>query len=111
MSKASRIKGQQGERELADIFSEELGINLFRNLGQERDGGSDLTVPSSLGPIGVQVKRQERAKINPWLRQARDDVANSEEEAVPVVAWRANGKKWVIAMDLEEFIKFVRECQ
>ena len=109
MGLSQREKGKVGEREAANTLSDLLGTHLFRNLGQERDGGSDITVPSTAGDLAVQVKRQERARIGPWLRQARDDVNGSD--AIPCVMWRANGKGWCVVMEVEEWAKLVRECQ
>lgn len=88
------------------MLSDELGLNLFRNLGQERDSGADITVPSTAGPLQVQVKRQERAKLLPWLRQARDDAGDDD---IPVVMWRQSGAHWVVAMDFVEWCKLIRE--
>lgn len=108
MSKASREKGKRGEVEAGHALSDLLGQSVERELGQERDGGCDIKVKSSAGTIALQVKRQERSKINPWLRQARDDAQMGE---LPAVMWRSNGKGWCVVMDLEEWCKLVREAQ
>ena len=40
--KKSRSKGQRGEREVASILNERLGLESKRNLAQYQEGGFDL---------------------------------------------------------------------
>jgi hypothetical protein len=42
--KSSRDKGARGEREFAELLSNELGQVVKRKLGQARDGGDDISV-------------------------------------------------------------------
>lgn len=102
MSKSQRTKGQSGERELANILSDYLGTKVQRNLGQERDGGCDVTV----GEWAIQVKRQEKMRPYPWLAQATQDADTNYR---PVVAARSNGKRWIVMMDIADFMDIVRE--
>lgn len=44
MSKASRNKGQSGEREVCAILNEALGTSLNRTLDQVRDGVAILSL-------------------------------------------------------------------
>ncbi len=108
MGLRERRKGQQGERELAKLLTEELGQVVERRLGQERDGGADLVVGSTAGEIAVQVKRVERASIRAWLDQA---IADAEAGQLPAVAWRASRHGWCVVMTLADWCALTREAQ
>ena len=58
----SRNKGAAGERELAKILADELGIEVQRKLGQDRDGGDDIQV----GKYRLEVKRREALRLDDW---------------------------------------------
>lgn len=103
MGAAERRKGQAAEREVSGKLQELLGIECVRRLGQERDGGHDVTV----GPVALQVKRQERASIPTWLAQAE---ADAPDGMLPAVAWRRSRGQWVVALSLEDFATLVREA-
>ena len=61
----SRNKGAAGERELAKILADELGIEVQRKLGQARDGGDDIQV----GKYRLEVKRREALRLDDWCEQ------------------------------------------
>ena len=42
--KASRDKGQRGEREVCKLLSEALNLSVTRELGASRDGGCDIKI-------------------------------------------------------------------
>lgn len=85
--RSSRRRGAQGERELAGLLSDELGLSIKRMLGQERDGGADLHI----GPLRIQVKRCERIELGKWWRQTLDDAGDD----IPILAYRASRKPWM----------------
>ena len=91
----NRKRGQDGEREVVALIRENFGIaHKGRNLGQERDGGEDV----DLGPWKIQVKRKKRiALLYECLAKA------------DVLAMRADGKDWLIAMPWQLFVKLARE--
>lgn len=65
--KTSRTKGAVFEREIAARFSTEFEQEQKRNIGQARDGGSDIDV----GPLVVECKRRKTlGTVYGWLRQA-----------------------------------------
>lgn len=91
----NRIRGQAGERELVGMIRDDFGIaHKGRNLGQERDGGTDV----KLGPWAIEVKRRKKvANLYEWLLEA--DIA----------ALRADGKGWLVVMPWALFVKLARE--
>ena len=103
--KRNRQRGQEGEREVAALLTEHLGLGFAvkRLLGQERDKGADILTP----PYLWEIKRRKRiGLIYEWMDEAQASVQNTEK---PVVAFRADGKKWMVAIPIEEFIKLIRE--
>lgn len=90
----NRQRGQEGEREVCQILSDHLGIEVKRLLGQERDGGVDIKV----GPFEIDCKRRKKvANLYEWMNEAG------------AIALRADGKSWLMVMRLEDWIKLARE--
>ena len=98
----SRNKGAAGERELAKILADELGIEVQRKLGQDRDGGDDIQV----GKYRLEVKRREALRLDDWCEQIQAAAAPGEW---PVVVYRRNGQPWRPVVPLELLIKAMRE--
>lgn len=98
----ARTKGATGERELAQMLSDELGFVVQRKLGQARDGGDDIQV----GKYKIEVKRREALRIEDWCRQIE---ACAGPEDVPVVAFRRNGQPWRAVVPMAWLIKRIRE--
>lgn len=99
--KSSRDKGARGERELADLLSNELGQVVKRKLGQARDGGDDIQI----GKFRIEVKRREKLAIEQWCKQVE---AASEPQDVPVVAFRRNGEPWRAVVPMAWLIAAIR---
>ena len=98
MGKSQRLKGANGEREVAAILSEYLDIDIRRKLGQARDSGNDI----DLGPFTVEVKRRKRiGGLYEWLTQT--------PAQTPVLMLRADGKQWLVTLYLTDFIRLARE--
>lgn len=95
MSAKSRNKGAAGERELARLLTDELGVEVTRNLLQTREGGHDLN-----GVPGWCVEAKRRAKVTEGeKRQWFDQVlgawaAQPEREWWPAVLYREDRKDW-----------------
>lgn len=108
-----RNKGATGERDLARIFSDELGFEVKRTLGQARDGGADIHI----GRFVIEVKRQERLAIEAWCQQveaavttiADIDADGELRPPVPVVVFRRNGEPWRAVVPLDFLIHAMRE--
>jgi hypothetical protein len=98
-----RNKGAGGERELCALFTDYLGTKVTRNLGQARDSGHDIT----LAPFHVECKRRQRiGNLYDWISQAVDP---DSPHRTPVVAMRADGQRWLVAMYFDDWIRIVRE--
>jgi len=100
MSKSQRTKGAAGERELANLLSDALGLKVTRNLGQARDSGHDIDLPG----FSVEVKRRKRVAL---LYEAMEQAQSGE--GTPTVMLRADGKEWLVVMKLPDWIKLARE--
>ena len=98
----SRNKGATGERELAALLTDALGVVVQRKLGQARDGGDDIQI----GQYRIEVKRREALRLDEWCKQVEDAAGVGD---VPVVAYRRNGQPWRVVVPLEWFMKQVRE--
>ena len=106
MGAKSRRKGANGEREIAGILTELLGQEVSRRLGQAREGGHDL---NGTGPYILEIKRRARiGGIHEWMAQAEASCEPGASQA-PVVAFRADGERWLVAMRIEDWAKLVRE--
>lgn len=101
-----RAKGQNGEREIADMMNlvvmrvmKDLGHSeadvlavantVQRNQNQSAVGGNDL---SNTFGLSIEVKRQEDLSINAWWKQCAEAAARNGE--LPVLAYRQNRKPW-----------------
>ncbi len=98
MSKMQRNKGARGERELAKLLEENLGLEVTRNLLQPREGGYDL---KGL-PVALEVKRCEQLRLKEWWHQAVKQALDTNK-LHPVLAWRQNGKKWTFRVPINLF--------
>lgn len=99
----SRAKGARGERELASILTDELGVVVKRKLDAAREGGDDMQV----GPFSVECKRVAKSgvKVLQWMEQAK---GNAKEEQIPIVMFRVDGGEWLTVMRLEDQIPMIR---
>lgn len=103
IGKRNRQRGQEGEREVANLLTDMLGLEIKRLLGQERDKGADIYTK----PYRWEIKRRKRiGLIYEWMKEAQESCKETER---PVIAFRADGKKWLVAIPIEEFIKLIRE--
>jgi Holliday junction resolvase len=98
----ARNKGAAGERELATILSDQLGLAIKRKLGQARDGGDDIQV----GKYRIEVKRRERLQVEDWCKQIEKACEPGE---IPVVVFRRNGQPWRAVVPLEVLTRLLRE--
>ena len=89
MSKASRSKGQRGEREALKLLGDELGEILQRNITQTREGGADCL---QVRGWAIEIKRCERLSRPAWWRQA---CKQAEKEGVePMLLYRRSREPW-----------------
>lgn len=104
MGKASRDKGKRGERELADVLKKH-GYNAKR--GVQYHGGPDSPDVTGLPGIHIECKRVEALQLYPALEQAKND---ADDEKLPAVFHRRNGKPWVVAMELEDWLIIYKQA-
>ena len=90
-------KGKRGELELAKILRE-YGYDVRR--GQQYCGASGDADVIGLPGIHIECKRVEALNIEKAMEQARHDAGDN----MPVVMHRKNGKKWLVTMDLDNFM-------
>ena len=93
----NRQRGQEGEREVCSLLTEWLQLPeaLTRNLGQERDGGHDVSL--KIAKMKIEVKRRKRvANLYEWLDDA------------DVVALRGDGSPWLMVMPMHKWALLMR---
>lgn len=98
----SRKKGASGERELANKLKD-YGYNTRR--GQQYNGleGEDVV---GLDYIHIECKRVERLNLEEAMLQAKRD-ATAEQK--PAVFHRKNNHKWLVTMELDDWIALYNE--
>jgi Holliday junction resolvase len=102
MGKSQRTKGAAGERELAKILADTLGVTVKRNLSQSRDAGDDITI----GRLRIEVKRCQTLAIPAWTRQIEAACGLGD---VPIIAFRQDGQPWRVVMLLDDWLPLIRE--
>jgi hypothetical protein len=110
MGSMSKRKGAAGEREAAEKLNEVLGTRFHRGR-QYRGGPESPDLAGDLPGMHVEVKRCERLRLYEALAQAVRDASVSQ---VPVVMHRANGRRWVVVVGVEDLIRLldvVDECR
>ena len=98
----SRAKGAGGERELAHEL-EKYGYAARR--GQQFCGANGDADVEGVPGLHIECKRVERLNIHEAMKQSRRD---AREADVPVVIHRKNRTKWLVTLDLDEFMKLWR---
>jgi len=98
----SRAKGAKGERELANKLKD-YGYNCRR--GQQFSGleGEDVV---GLKGIHIECKRVERLDLYSAMYQSKKD---AKEGQLPAVFHRKNNYKWLVTMELDDWIKIYNE--
>ena len=98
----SKKKGASGERELANKLKEH-GFKTRR--GQQYNGleGEDVV---GLDYIHIECKRVENLNITKAMEQSKQDAT---KEQLPAVFHRKNRQKWLVTMELDDWIKLYNE--
>ncbi len=96
--RASQRKGASGERELAEILTDLLGVECRKASSPYLPGiiAPDIHVA---GDIHIEVKRREAFSIPAALRQSRNDAMQGQ---VPVVCHRPNKCQWMVTVQLDD---------
>lgn len=99
----SRQKGAAGERELSKKLRE-YGYDCRR--GQQYCGVNGDADVVGLPNIHIECKRVERLNIYDAIAQAKHDKKPNE---IPAVFHRKNNCKWLVTVELDDFIKLYEE--
>ncbi len=100
----SKQKGARGERELAKIFREYGFVNAKRSQ-QYCGANGDADIIDALPFIHIECKRVEKLNIDEAIGQAIRD----SKTRLPAVFHRKNNKKWLVTMQLDDFMKVYGE--
>jgi hypothetical protein len=106
MSATQRTKGNAGEREVARILRDWLGLDIHRNWqAQSAEGGADL---AGIPGWAVEIKRAKVARIEDWWQQTIRQAHAGERK--PALIYRLDG--FGRGMDPEDkWQVIVRACQ
>ena len=99
----SRAKGAAGERELAKKLRE-YGYECRR--GQQYCGANGDADVLGLPRIHIECKRVERLNIDDAMLQA---IRDRREGEYPAVFHRKNNCKWLVTMQLDDWVEIYKE--
>ena len=91
----SRAKGHAGERAVATILRDELGIEVQRNLEQWRSGGTDLI---GIEGWAIEVKRAKKPLLKQWWEQTVDQAQRIN--SMPVLWYRLDRQDWRVRVPM-----------
>lgn len=99
----SKQKGNRGEREFAKWLRDH---NINARRGQQFSGSPESPdIISDLKDFHFEVKRTEKLRIYDAVKQATDDAGMFQ---TPIVAYRKNRMPWLVIMEAEEWVKYLR---
>ena len=97
-----KAKGRQGEHELAAIFGGK------RTPGSGNAGGNDITaLPEPYNALAMEAKRRAKLPAIATAPLAQAAYAARGSNLAPLVGYREDGGRWVVAMYAEDFKTFV----
>lgn len=105
----SRRKGAAAEREVAAILRTH-GFDARRGT-QTRGGTEEPDVVTSLPGYHLEVKRTEKLSIWAAIAQAERDLDPADDVTVPVVVFRRNRSRWMVALPFEDFLALVKDAR
>ena len=101
----SREKGKRGELELARA----LGSFGYRSRrGQQYCGSNGDADVVGLPGLHIECKRVERLNLEDAMAQAGHDAREGEK---PAVFHRKNQSRWLVTMELQDFMELYREWE
>lgn len=108
MGKMQRVKGATYEREVAKFMSKVLDRDFKRVLGQERDGGGDVTAEGC--DFLIECKRYKAMMmLYSWMRQATISSYGTLVPKIPVLAIRADDEESLLVIRMKDIINFAEE--
>lgn len=103
MAKAQRTKGASFEREVCKFLRDELGEDIFREIGQCRDGGCDI----KLGAFNIECKRRSKIAIYEWWDQVVKSL-DDDTLSIPILCIRADRRDRLWVVDDQTMAMFLR---
>lgn len=104
--RSSQRKGADGERELASIL-QGYGYDIQRGGSLSFGEVPDL---SGLPGVHIECKRAEVLRLSEWMAQSKED-AQRFGDGVPTVIFRRSRSKWLICMELSDFLTFYQAAE
>lgn len=101
--RASRDKGQRGEREVAHLIHDTLGHTCRR--GFQARGGDEQPDVVGLPGHHVEVKRTEKFQMWKAMRQAEEDCADGD---VPIVFTRRSREPWLCVLRATDYLELLK---
>ena len=101
----SRAKGKRGELSLARKIREH-GLPARR--GQQYSGANGDADVVGLPGIHIECKWVEKLNIWDAYDQANRDAKRGE---IPIVCHKKNGTKWLVSMDLDDWLEMYKEAE
>lgn len=102
----SKAKGKRGELELARKLREHGYSDARRS--QQYSGASGDADLIGLPGIHIECKRVERLNLYDAMAQAKHDC---QEDHLPAVMHRKNNCKWLVTMELDDWMEIYREWE
>jgi len=102
MGQRSQRKGAAGERELAAMLTDLLGVPCQRASGMYLPGIIAPDVLIAGDQLHIEAKRRETVCLPAALRQAKADARQGQ---VPIVAHRPNRCGWMVTVDLRDLVR------
>lgn len=97
----SRQKGARGERELAAVLGDLLGVKLRR--GQQYCGLAGNADVVGLPGVSIECKRVESLNVSKAMQQA---IRDAKGDDIPMVAHRKNNEDWLATVQLADLVDF-----
>ena len=109
--RSSRVKGAAGEREFFELsnkavetlewpYRDRSGRVFFRHPAPRHGKGQpDNSDPLGVLPVSIEVKRVEKPQFRRWIDKLQEQTRPTQ---TPVLAWRQNGKPWLVMPLLDE---------
>lgn len=102
----NKQRGDEFEREVAELFRDRLHVEARRILDQAREGGHDIDLPS-LFSLVTEAKRTKTGQLRmSWLLQAQE--AMTAEDQIPLVVTRGDGADPVAFMWFEDLLTILK---
>ena len=107
MTVNGKQKGAKGERELAKVLREH-GYTNARRSQQYCGVNGDADIVEALPNIHIECKRVERLNLYDAMAQAKSDAKGGK---LPAVFHRKNRSKWLVTMELDDFMEIYKEYE